>query len=59
MAAGNAIVVTGAGSIPEVIGQKNGSIIPPGEVTELRQAITYLIQNPDVVETGQLRISTI
>jgi glycosyltransferase involved in cell wall biosynthesis len=50
MAAGNAIVSTDVGSIPEVIGEKNGRIVSPGEVTELRQAITYLVQNPDVVE---------
>jgi glycosyltransferase involved in cell wall biosynthesis len=50
MAAGNAIVSTHVGSIPEVIGEKNGRIVSPGEVTELRQAITYLVQNPDVAE---------
>ena len=50
MAAGNAIVSTDVGSIPEVIGEKNGRIVSAGKVTELRQTITYLIQNPDVVE---------
>jgi glycosyltransferase involved in cell wall biosynthesis len=50
MAAGNAIVSTDVGSIPEVIGEKNGRIVSPGEVTELRQAITYLIQNPGVAD---------
>ena len=50
MAAGNAIISTDVGSIPEVIGKKNGRIVPSGKVTELHQAITYLIQNPDVVE---------
>jgi len=50
MAAGNAVVSTDVGSIPEVIGEKNGRIVSPGEVTELRQAITYLVQNPNVAE---------
>jgi len=50
MAAGNAIVSTDVGSISEVIEEKNGRIVSAGKVTELRQAITYLIQNPDVVE---------
>jgi glycosyltransferase involved in cell wall biosynthesis len=50
MAAGNAIISTDVGSIPEVIGEKNGRIVSPGEVTELRQAITYLVQNPDVAK---------
>lgn len=50
MAAGNAIVSTDVGSIPEVIGEKNGRIVSPGEITELRQVITYLIHNTDVVE---------
>ena len=50
MAAGNAIVATDVGSIPEVIGEDNGRTIPPGDVTELHQAITYLVENPDTVE---------
>ena len=50
MAAGNATASTKVGSIPEVIGEKNGRIVSPSDVTELRQAITYLVQNPDVAE---------
>jgi len=50
MAAGNAIVSTDVGSIPEVIGEKNGQIVSAGDVTELQQAITHLIKNPDTVE---------
>jgi len=50
MAAGNAIVATDVGSIPEVIGEENGRTVPPGDVTELYQAITYLVENPETVE---------
>jgi len=55
MAAGNAIISTDVGSIPEVIGEENGRTVPPGDVTELHRAITYLVDNPDMVEEMAFR----
>ncbi len=49
MAGGNAIVSTTVGSIPEVIGDENGVLVPPGDVDQLRDALAGLLESPDRV----------
>ncbi len=50
MAGGNAIVTTGVGSIPEVIGSSNGTLVTPGDSDELRAALRDMIATPESVE---------
>lgn len=50
MAGGNALVSTAVGSIPDVIGEDNGELVPVGDVDALRDAIDRLLQDPSRVE---------
>ena len=46
MAGGNAVVTTGVGSIPEVVGEENGLLVDPGDSDELADAIERLVAEP-------------
>ncbi|MFA9416668.1 glycosyltransferase family 4 protein [Natrinema sp. HArc-T2] len=60
MAGGNAIVSTTVGSIPEVIGEDNGVLVPPGDVDELREGLRELLMSPDRVDRmGRVNYETI
>lgn len=49
MACGTAVVYTSRSSGPELITNKvNGMLVDPGDTDEIADAITYLLQNPDV-----------
>jgi glycosyltransferase involved in cell wall biosynthesis len=50
MAGGNALVSTRLGSIPDVIDEENGELVPPGGVPALRDAIERLVRSPARVE---------
>lgn len=50
MAAGNAIVATTVGAIPELVGADNGVLVAPGDAASLRDAIEQLLDTPDRVE---------
>jgi len=50
MAGGNAVISTNVGSIPEVIENENGIIVPPEEISPLRSALEELISDPDRVQ---------
>ena len=47
MAGGNAIVSTPVGSIPEVISEENGELVPPGDVDALADTLIRTIEAPD------------
>lgn len=47
MAAGNAIVSTPVGSIPEVIDDDRGILVPPGDADALEVALSTLLDDPD------------
>ncbi|WP_121823387.1 glycosyltransferase family 4 protein [Halostella salina] len=47
MAGGNAVVTTGVGSIPEVVGETNGLLVDPGDSDDLADAIGELVANPE------------
>lgn len=47
MAAGNAVVSTRVGSIPEVVGPANGILLEPGDSEGLADAIGTLVGDPD------------
>lgn len=49
MAGGNAIITSDVSGIPEVIGPENGIIVSPGNVTELKNAIIQLLEDPEFV----------
>ena len=46
MAGGNAVVSTPVGSIPEVVGEGNGTLIEPGDIDALREAIRIYVESP-------------
>jgi len=50
MAAGNAIVSTTVGSIPEVIDSKSGILVPPKDESALHESICELVESPEDVE---------
>jgi glycosyltransferase involved in cell wall biosynthesis len=52
MAGGNAIVSTTVGSIPEVVDERSGILIEPGDVEGLTDAIGELIASPE--RTGRM-----
>jgi len=47
MAGGNAVVTTGVGSIPEVVGEANGLLVDPGDSDDLAAAIERLVSDPE------------
>ncbi|WP_160132769.1 glycosyltransferase family 4 protein [Halococcus salsus] len=47
MAAGNAIVSTTVGAIPEVIGEENGVLVAPRDADALAEALAELIADPE------------
>ena len=51
MAAGNAIISTAVGSIPEVIGDENGILVDARDVDQLQAALTKLISDPERTES--------
>lgn len=50
MAGGNAVVSTSVGSIPEVVGDENGTVVPPGDVERLTESLEDLVSSPETVE---------
>lgn len=50
MAGGNAIVSTPVGSIPEVVDEENGILVPPGDEAALADALAELVTSPDATE---------
>lgn len=49
MAGGNSIISTPVGSIPEVINDKNGVLVSPGDVTQLANALEWSVSSPDEI----------
>ncbi|HET7322962.1 MAG TPA: glycosyltransferase family 4 protein [Halococcus sp.] len=49
MAAGNAIISTTVGSIPEVIGEERGLLVEPGNASQLADVLRELIADPERV----------
>lgn len=49
MAAGNAIISTTVGAIPEVIDEKRGLLVEPNSAKQLTDALSALISDPDRV----------
>jgi len=47
MAAGDAIVSTAVGSIPEVISEDNGTVVEPGDTDALTDALETLLTSPE------------
>jgi glycosyltransferase involved in cell wall biosynthesis len=50
MAGGTAVVATGVGAIPEVVGEDNGLLVEPGDVDGLVDALATLVRDPARVE---------
>lgn len=46
MAGGNAILSTTVGSIPEVVDERSGALVPPGEPDELERELRRLVEAP-------------
>ena len=55
MAGGNAIISTPVGSIPEVIGEENGALVAPGDVTRLVETLNRWVESPDDVRNAAER----
>lgn len=54
MAAGNAVVSTTVGAIPEVIGEERGLLVEPNNANQLADALRELIADPDrVAQMGE------
>lgn len=54
MAAGKAIISTNVGSLPRILGEHRGILVPPGNSKALGEAIIDLINNPSKIsELGQ------
>lgn len=51
MAGGNAVVTTGVGSIPEVVGEENGRLVAPGDSDALADALHEMVADPEAVST--------
>ena len=50
MAGGNALVSTRVGSIPDIVDDRNGELVRPGDVSALRDALERLVTDPARVE---------
>jgi glycosyltransferase involved in cell wall biosynthesis len=50
MAGGNAVVATPVGGIPDVIDDRNGVLVPPGDQTALAEALEGLLASPAEIE---------
>jgi|BarGraIncu01122A_1022018.scaffolds.fasta_scaffold02615_3 glycosyltransferase involved in cell wall biosynthesis len=50
-AAGKPVVATNVGAIPEIVGEKNGSLVEPGDTRAMSNAITYYLENSELAET--------
>lgn len=51
MSYGKAIISTNVGGIPEiVIPGKNGMLVEPGNLTEIKSAIDYFIEHPEMIK---------
>jgi glycosyltransferase involved in cell wall biosynthesis len=48
MASGLPVVATGVGSIPDMVGDGNGIIVPPGDRPRLTEALARLVDQPDL-----------
>lgn len=49
-AGGNAVVTTAVGSIPDVVGDTNGRLVPPGDAVALAAALSELVSDPELTE---------
>lgn len=47
--AGCAVISTNVGAIPEILKDENGTIIEPGNIDALSQAISFYIDNPKIL----------
>jgi glycosyltransferase involved in cell wall biosynthesis len=47
MAGGNAVVSTDVGSIPSVVDDANGAVVPAGDVDALTTALSTILQDPE------------
>jgi glycosyltransferase involved in cell wall biosynthesis len=52
MAGGNAVVATNVGSIPEVLDEANGELVPPGDDEALTAAIRRFLVDPEGTESA-------
>ncbi|WP_311173521.1 glycosyltransferase family 4 protein [Halobellus ordinarius] len=50
MAGANAIVSTDVGAIPSVVDDRNGAVVPPGDVDELTVELDRLLSDPAMIE---------
>ena len=50
-AAGKPVVATNVGAIPEIVGEKNGSLVEPGDTRAMSNAISYYLENSGLAET--------
>ncbi len=58
--AGVPIIATKVGALPEIIGEGEGLLVPPGDVAALANAMRTVMQNPPLLEklkTGAPRIA--
>ncbi len=51
MAAGNPVLATTVGGIPELVDEGNGILVPPGDVTALADAIRRIARHPRLLST--------
>ena len=50
-AAGKPVVATSVGAIPEIVSEKNGSLVEPGDTRAMSNAISYYLENSELAET--------
>ena len=54
MACGTAVVVSDAGGLPEIVDDRSGTIVPPGDPLAIREALAPLTSSPELArERGQ------
>lgn len=51
MAAGNAVVSTAVGAIPEVVDEEAGRLVAPGDAAELTDSLRELLEDPSTAES--------